>query len=175
MEVLPFVAPRNRHRLEVQPNWMVKPRIGKLLKGVDAQIAASWESLVESCGWSWRWQWTRAQLRWHSSPCSPSNDTSQVLQRWPRQAGSSLTIAGGLISYKVLILSCVFINQTINVHSTRIRQRVWSFFFFCANTIYFYININFCKLSFVLLAPLLLLAVVDSSAANAFNLSQICI
>ena len=88
-------------------------------------------------------------------------------KRWPRQAGSSLTIAGELISYKVLILSCVFINQTINVHSIRIRQRVWLLFFFCAHKIYFYININFCKLSFVMLAPLLLLAVVDSSAADA--------
>ena len=125
VEVLSFVVPRNRHRLEVQPNWMVKPRIGKELKGVDAQIAASGESLVESWGWvRWQSQWTRAEL-WGSSaiPVRPARPATRPKssRRWLRQAGNSLTTVGESIRYQAQILGgfyvVCFINQTILVYS----------------------------------------------------------
>ena len=73
---------------------MVKPRIGIELKGVDAQIAASRESLGES--WAGEEMAAVLGLLWgsHLLPFQSSQS------RWLRRAGNSLTIAGQFLRNK---------------------------------------------------------------------------
>ena len=121
---------------------VVKPRIGRELKGVDAQIAASWESLVESWvgGWdgsSGLQQSFEAPAWSHSSPSSRSNDTSPQKMA---EAGWQLTHhCWWVFQIQSLEMGCFtsqywvvcFINQAIHARSFHRNQTtVWLQFFF---------------------------------------------
>ena len=92
---MPFA--RNRPEVEVQSNWHWQDGQAKNrheLKGVDAQIVASRESLGES--WAGEEMAAVLGLLWgsHLLPFQSSQS------RWLRRAGNSLTIAGEFLRTK---------------------------------------------------------------------------